>query len=236
MGSREDMAKRYYEESQANEKRDAELAERQLLGGLVGGTTSILGDTVGALTGTLEGLLGSIAESVNPDNKRPEAGYTFEAPAAGDSRGPCPGLNLLANYGYLPRNGIVTAGEVLEATARGFNMGADLAAVLIVFAVLADGDLATESFALGTMGTGHVGGLNRHSTVEADVSPNREDYYLGCGDNHHLSSRLFKQNIKYVAASSSKQFDLTVMGDHFAESSTFSKTNNPYLYYCKLPT
>ncbi|KAE9981225.1 hypothetical protein EG328_011775 [Venturia inaequalis] len=232
MATREDMAKRYFEESQANEKRDAELAERQLLSG----ATSILGDTAGALTGTLTGLLGSVAQSVNPNNKRPEPGYKFQAPGPGDSRGPCPGLNLLANYGYLPRNGIVTAGQVLEATARGFNMGADLAAVLITFAVLADGNLATETFALGTSGNGNVGGLNRHSTVEADVSPNREDYYLGCGDNHHLSSRLFKQNIKYVAASATKQFDLNVMGNHFAESSSFSKLNNPFLYYFPFPS
>lgn len=235
MGSREEMAKRYFEESQANsvEKREAEqLAERQL-DGLLGHVTDILGDTVGALTGTLEGLLGSIAESVNPDNKRPEPGYTFQAPGPNDKRGPCPGLNLLANYGYLPRNGIVTAGEVLEATARGFNMGADLATVLIAFTVLADGDIPTETFSLST-GDGNVGGLNRHSTVETDVSPNREDYYNGCGDNHHLSSRLFKQNVKYVADSDSKQFDLTVMGNHFAESAAFSKLYNPYLYYCKI--
>ncbi len=26
--------------------------------------------------------------------------------AAGDVRGPCPGLNALANHGYLPRNGV----------------------------------------------------------------------------------------------------------------------------------
>lgn len=137
MVSREEMAKRAFTESHANAKRDAEqLTERQLLGGLLGSVPSILGDTVGALTGTLEGLIGSVAESVNPDNKRPEPGYTFQAPGPGDSRGPCPGLNLLANYGYLPRNGIVTAGEVLQATARGFNMGADLASVLIAFAVV----------------------------------------------------------------------------------------------------
>jgi len=40
---------------------------------------------------------GSIAEGIlNPDDKRPEPGYEFQAPGAGDSRGPCPGLNLLA--------------------------------------------------------------------------------------------------------------------------------------------
>jgi len=27
----------------------------------------------------------------------------------GDQRGPCPGLNALANHGYIPRNGVVEA-------------------------------------------------------------------------------------------------------------------------------
>lgn len=49
-------------------------------------------------------------------------------------------------------------------------MGADLATVLVVFAVLTDGDIATESWYLGS-GPNGVGGLNRHSTVEADISP-----------------------------------------------------------------
>jgi hypothetical protein len=146
----------------------AALEERQLLPGLVGGLVG----TVGALTNTINGLLGSVAAAVDPNNKRPEPGYEFQAPKSSDSRGPCPGLNLLANYGYLPRDGHVNFGQVLEATARGFNMGADLASVLAIFAVLADGDIASESFYLGSLGG--VGGLNRHSTVEADVSPNRE--------------------------------------------------------------
>jgi len=136
-------------------------------------------------------------------SKRPEAGYTFQAPGPDDSRGPCPGLNLLANHGYLPRDGHVNFGQVLDATARGFNMGADLATVLAVFAVLTDGDIAIESWYHGA-GPGSIGGLNRHSTVEADVSPNREDFYNGCGDNHHLSSRMFKQNVEFVAAAASK--------------------------------
>jgi hypothetical protein len=146
----------------------AALEERQLLPGLVGGLVG----TVGALTNTINGLLGSVASAVDPNNKRPEPGYEFQAPKSSDSRGPCPGLNLLANYGYLPRDGHVNFGQVLEATARGFNMGADLTSVLAIFAVLADGDIASESFYLGSLGG--VGGLNRHSTVEADVSPNRE--------------------------------------------------------------
>lgn len=52
------------------------------------------------------GIAGSVAAAIDPNNLRPEPGYVFKEPGPGDARGPCPGLNLLANYGYLPRNGI----------------------------------------------------------------------------------------------------------------------------------
>ncbi len=32
--------------------------------------------------------------------------HAFKAPGSGDLRGPCPGLNALANHGYLPHNGV----------------------------------------------------------------------------------------------------------------------------------
>lgn len=171
--SRAEMAE-YVQKRQAEE---AGLQERQI-SGLIG--------SISALTGTISGLLGAVANNISPSDKRPETGYTFQAPGSGDSRGPCPGLNLLANYGYLPRNGHVTFQQVLEATSRGFNMGADLATVLATFAVLADGDVATESFYLGSL-TG-ADGLNRHSTVEADVSPNREGAFLLSLVCHSLTS------------------------------------------------
>lgn len=208
------------------------------LTGVLAGTTSTLGNVVGALTNTIGGLLGSVASGISPDDKRPEQDYIFQAPGPGDSRGPCPALNLLANHGYLPRNGVVNFGQILDATARGFNMGTDLATILGVFAVLTNGDLAAETFNLG-LGVGSqksIGGLNRHSTVEADVSPNREDYFSGCGDNHHLSSRLFKENVQIVANTPSKQFDFTAMGNHYANRAAFSKQNNPYLYYVPFPS
>ncbi|KAF2717526.1 hypothetical protein K431DRAFT_276765 [Polychaeton citri CBS 116435] len=199
----------------------------QLLGGLL--------DTVTQLTDDIAGLTGAVAASVDPDNYRPEQGYEFQEPGPNDSRGPCPGLNLLANYGYLPRDGHVSYSQVVEATARGFNMGADLSTLLAVFAILTDGDIESESWYLGA-GPGNVGGLNRHSTVEADLSPNREDYYLGCGDNHHLSSRLFKQNVKWASQSTDKDFGMETMGNQWAELAKFSQANNPYLYFFPFPS
>lgn len=91
-------------------------ADPQLLSGLVDTVT----DTVSSVVDDVQGLLGSVAAAVDQDNRRPEPGFEFQPPGPGDSRGPCPGLNLLANYGYLPRDGHVNYGQVLEATARGF--------------------------------------------------------------------------------------------------------------------
>lgn len=45
---------------------------------------------VDSLTETLDGLLGSVASSVSQSDTRPQKGYTFKAPNATDSRGPCP--------------------------------------------------------------------------------------------------------------------------------------------------
>ena len=115
-------------------------------------------------------------------------------------------------------------------------MGVDLSTVLAVFTILADGDPVTQSWYLGTNPETNVGGLNRHDTAECDISPNREDYYLGCGDNHHVSSRLFKQNIKHVLNDPNHEFSLDAMGNQYAESATFSLANNPYLYYFPFPS
>ena len=136
--------------------------------------------------------------------------------------------------GYLPRDGFVNFGQVLDASSRGFNMGTDLATVLATFAVLANGDIDTQSFYLGA-GKNGIGGLNRHSTVEADVSPTREDYYNGCGDNHHLSSRLVKQLVGFAAQDTNKEFSLDTMAKSYAQSAGFSKKNNPFIYYFPFP-
>lgn len=39
--------------------------------------------------------------------------------AAGDQRGPCPGLNALANHNYLPHNGWASLTQFVDATNKG---------------------------------------------------------------------------------------------------------------------
>lgn len=45
--------------------------------------------------------------------------HAFKAPGATDQRGPCPGLNAMANHGYLPHNGIATIDQFIESTGKG---------------------------------------------------------------------------------------------------------------------
>jgi hypothetical protein len=45
--------------------------------------------------------------------------YAFVPPTSTDQRGPCPGLNAMANHGYLPHNGIATITQIIEANTKG---------------------------------------------------------------------------------------------------------------------
>ena len=44
--------------------------------------------------------------------------YAWVAPGPGDLRGPCPGLNALANHGYFPHNGVVPLATGASATEQ----------------------------------------------------------------------------------------------------------------------
>lgn len=48
--------------------------------------------------------------------------YQFVAPGPGDARGECPGLNAMANHGYLPHNGIATIEQFINGTYEVFGM------------------------------------------------------------------------------------------------------------------
>jgi hypothetical protein len=63
----------------------------------------------------------------------------------------------------------------------------------------------------------------------------RSDYYLGCGDNHHLSSRLVKQMISFAANEPSKTINMNVMAQQYGQSAGFSKNYNPFIYYFPFP-
>ena len=51
-----------------------------------------------------------------------QGAHTFVAPGPTDQRGECPGLNAMANHGYLPHDGYATIDEFFNATQTVFGM------------------------------------------------------------------------------------------------------------------
>ncbi|KAF8989694.1 Chloroperoxidase [Cyathus striatus] len=117
-----------------------------------------------------------------------------------DIRGPCPGLNTLASHGWLPRSGVATPSQIVDAVQQGFNMGNDLAVFVTYAAMLVDGNMVTNLLSIGgkTSETGPdppkpaiVGGLDTHAVFEGDASMTRGDAFFG--DNHSFNETLFDQ-------------------------------------------
>lgn len=48
--------------------------------------------------------------------------YTFRPPGPNDQRGNCPGLNALANHGFIPHNGIATTAQMSLANQQGMQL------------------------------------------------------------------------------------------------------------------
>src|SRR6478609_3809698 len=61
----------------------------------------------------------------------------------GDQRGPCPGLNALANHGYLPRNGVADMQTIIQATNEVYGMSLDLGGFLAVYGTVFNGNPAS---------------------------------------------------------------------------------------------
>ncbi|KZV87671.1 aromatic peroxygenase precursor [Exidia glandulosa HHB12029] len=159
---------------------------------------------------------------------------------AGDQRGPCPGLNALASHGWLPRNGIVTPGEIVTAVQNGYNMEWKRAVLVTYAAFLVNGNHLTNLLSLGGMSwlTGHAppppalaSGLNTHGTFEGDASLTRSDAFLG--DNHSFNETLFQQLVdisnkvgggKYNA-SAAAEVRFQRVQDSIARNPTFNFAN-----------
>jgi len=165
------------------------------------------------------------------------SGHEWQAPGPGDLRGPCPGLNALANHGFLPRNGYPTVLQYIDTLTTVVGMGVDLAGFLAVLGALIDsGDLTSWSLG-GTPGpqfsiaaqNGH-GLIGSHNKYEGDGSPTRPDLYE-YGNNYIPMADNFQGLIDYspngitidsLAAWRSYRFDQSV-------------ANNPYFFAAPFP-
>ncbi|KAH6635887.1 Chloroperoxidase [Chaetomium tenue] len=104
--------------------------------------------------------------------EEPEGHEYHRNPA--DDRSPCPGLNVLANHGFLPRSGLNIDLETFRYAAHaGFNY--KLGSVDQLFQAALDFKLSTT----GNSSTIHLSDLAKHDTIEMDGSLSRSDFLLG---------------------------------------------------------
>jgi hypothetical protein len=138
---------------------------------------------------------------------RPDAAHPYIAPGPGDTRGPCPALNTLANHGYIPRNGFCKTEEIIEGVMTGFNMEHDFACFLASFATMVRGNPNLAMLSIGHPGDeippvpgcfdGPVaGGLATHGRFEGDVSMSRRD--ISQGDNVNFQNDVFDVLLLYT--------------------------------------
>lgn len=76
--------------------------------------------------------------------KVPDDDHPYLDPLPTNDRGPCPGLNALANHGYIPLNGIATLSQLVDGLTDGFNLG-DVSIVLSQIAITLTGNPQIET-------------------------------------------------------------------------------------------
>lgn len=174
-----------------------------------------------------------------------EGDYAYVAPGDGDYRGPCPGLNVAANHGYLPHNGVATFEQFVQAQMDLYNVGIDLAILLCTVAIPLDGDVVTTKMSIGGDATALTaavplvsgalqakeGGLIVHNTFEADTSLTRDDVYLANGDNYSFNGTLFGAMKDVCDTTSAGEFDITCMTQYRYNRYQDSLTTNGDFYF-----
>ncbi|KAM3088548.1 hypothetical protein ACMFMG_000184 [Clarireedia jacksonii] len=171
--------------------------------------------------------------------------HAFVAPnfENGDQRGPCPGLNALANHNYISHDGVVSMVDLIANVNAVYGMGIELITVLAIMGTVGVGDPLSlnPGFSIGGYTPkvvnilGNLGGLlgtprglsGAHNWIEADSSNTRDDLYV-TGDASTMNMTLFLQ---IANGSDSEVITMQDIGKRAAERLAYSKTTNPYLYY-----
>ncbi|KAL6851824.1 Cloroperoxidase [Trichoderma novae-zelandiae] len=115
----------------------------------------------------------------------PIKGHEWVPAGPKDSRSPCPGLNVLANHGWLPRSGKSIDLPTLQvAVAGAYNYAPNT--FDDAFKQAQDCNLTTT----GNYSTFNLADLAKHDCIEFDGSLSRNDFDLG--DDLHFNPRIWK--------------------------------------------
>lgn len=217
-----------------------QLGKREgILDGLLDATSDVLQSVAKDINNALASIVSTNSTLVDVTGE-----HAFQAPSSTAQRGPCPGLNALANHGYISRDGIVSLVEVVPALTQVYNMGIDLALVLGVLGVVWTGNPISldPSFSIGGNSTAvenlldNLGGIlgtpqgidYSHNLIESDSSPTRNDLYQ-TGDAWTMNFTRFQEWYDMVPAGG--HFTLDVMAEFAARRYNESVATNPNFYY-----
>ncbi|KAF8183732.1 hypothetical protein K438DRAFT_1920130 [Mycena galopus ATCC 62051] len=181
-----------------------------------------------------------------------EGVHAFQPPGDNDFRGPCPGLNALANHNYISHTGIDTLANLMEQSVKGLDMsrplfavGQDIAIILGVLGLFG-ANLFNPALPLSIGGApppdetiwGVLGGLlgsapsglsGTHNQFESDMSPARGDLYQ-FGNNYDVHNPFF-QALFDQPQSPGSNYDLSVLCRHSQTRFEQSVANNPYFVH-----
>ncbi|KAL7942556.1 Chloroperoxidase [Trichoderma barbatum] len=116
-------------------------------------------------------------------------GHEWHPAGPRDSRSPCPGLNVLANHGWLPRSGKNIDLPTLQvAVSSAYNYAPDT--FDMPFKLAQTCNLTTT----GNPSTFNLADLAKHDCIEFDGSLSRNDFHLG--DNLHFNPRIWATTAK----------------------------------------
>ncbi|KAF1997251.1 Cloroperoxidase [Amniculicola lignicola CBS 123094] len=197
-------------------------------------------------------LLISTASSLTFDPNSQRVNVTgqhkFIQAGPNDYRGPCPGLNALANHGYIPRNGVATIDQMINASTEVFGLSIDHASSAAIYStpMTVSPDLNTISIGdplkvLFDIPFGDIKtkispqGLNfPHNSVEFDASPTRLDKYQpgSNGNPNDLHLPLFQQlfDLQKGLPDNDVNFSIFILSDHRRRRHLDSIAKNP-LYF-----
>ncbi|KAJ7304862.1 oxidase-like protein [Mycena albidolilacea] len=166
--------------------------------------------------------------------------HSFQAPGPDDLRGPCPGLNAMANHNFIPHNGIVPFTTALSQSSKVFGLGVLPGTVATALAVFGADVLALD-FSIGgappsSLLTGILGGpptglSGTHNQFESDSSPTRGDKYQFNGDNYHLQVPYFESLYNLPPAGASANHDRDIIHQHAHIRYHQSVSENQYFFY-----
>ncbi|KAH9863940.1 hypothetical protein J1614_009873 [Plenodomus biglobosus] len=168
--------------------------------------------------------------------------HAFVPPKANDQRGPCPGLNALANHNYISHDGITSFAEVVAAINKVYGMGIELSLILGIMGTVWTGNPLSlnPGFSIGGGGNdnllGNVLGLlgdprglqGSHNWIESDSSLTRDDLYV-TGNAWTMNMTLFRDI--HDRADENGVISMDLLGDQAARRWAYSVAHNPDFYY-----